>query len=153
MRQNRLSNRIFKSFQRHRRSLLLRLEHPDRSVLENHVHRSSRFGRCRSLFVRTDISLRTAPLTHSNPAKAVEGGSNRPGRGHAAPVLSLGLDISGAAKATFEGHHVHQSGSRWNERRTCETDMGAIMRLYWWSIERTNIVGAIRRFGLLPDLR
>ena len=74
MRQNRLSNRIFKSFQRHRRSLLLRLEHPDRSVLENHVHRSSRFGRCRSLFVRTDISLRTAPLTHSNPAKAVEGG-------------------------------------------------------------------------------
>jgi hypothetical protein len=56
--------------------------------------------------VRTDISLRTAPLTHSNPAKAVEGGSNRPGRGHAAPVLSLGLDISGAAKATFEGHHV-----------------------------------------------
>jgi hypothetical protein len=31
--------------------------------------------------------------------------------------------------------------------------MGAIMRLYWWSIERTNIVGAIRRFGLLPDLR
>ena len=56
--------------------------------------------------MRTDISLRTAPLTHSNPAKAVEGGSNRPGRGHAAPVLSLGLDISGAAKATFEGHHV-----------------------------------------------
>ena len=46
----------------------------------------------------------------------------------------------------------HQSGSRCNERRTCETDMGAIMRLYWWSIERTNIVGAIRRFGLLPDL-
>jgi hypothetical protein len=67
------------NLQRHRRSLLLRLEHPDRSVLENHVHRSSRFGRCRSLFARTDISLRTAPLTHSNPAKAVEGGSNRPG--------------------------------------------------------------------------
>jgi hypothetical protein len=110
--------------------------------------------------VRTDISLRTAPLTHSNPAKAVEGGSNRPGRGHAAPVLSLGPIFPGLPKqrsrgTTFSGptrFTSHQSGSRWNERRTCETDMGAIMRLYWRSIERTNIVGAIRRFGLLSDL-
>jgi hypothetical protein len=135
------------NLQRHRRSLLLRLEHPDRSVLENHVHRSSRFGRCRSLFARTDISLRTAPLTHSNPAKAVGGiepDSIFPGL---PKQRSRGTRSSGPTRFTS-----HQSGSRWNERRTCETDMRAIMRLYWRSIERANIVGAIRRFGLLPDL-
>ena len=75
-------------------------------------------------------------------------------------MLSLGLDISGAAKATFEGHHVlgadalHESsiGLSLEREAHMRTDMGAIMRLYWRSIERTNIVGAIRRFGLLPDL-
>jgi hypothetical protein len=42
MRQNRLSNRIFKSLRRRRRSLLLRLEHADRPALENHVSRTPR---------------------------------------------------------------------------------------------------------------
>src|ERR671911_11720 len=37
---------------RHRRSLLLRLEHPRRSAMENHVHRPPRLGRSRSLIVR-----------------------------------------------------------------------------------------------------
>ena len=37
---------------RHRRSLLLRLEHPCRSALENHVHRPPRLGAHRSLIVR-----------------------------------------------------------------------------------------------------
>src|SRR6266705_3134364 len=41
---------------RHRRSLLLRLEHPHRSALENHVHRLPRLGDRRSLFVRVGIS-------------------------------------------------------------------------------------------------
>src|SRR6266581_2673616 len=41
---------------RHRRSLLLRLEHPHRSALENHVHRLPRLGDRRSLFVRVGIT-------------------------------------------------------------------------------------------------
>src|SRR6266699_2130399 len=43
---------------RHRRSLLLRLEHPHRSALENHVHRLPRLGDRRSLFVRVGISAK-----------------------------------------------------------------------------------------------
>ena len=145
---------------RHRRPLLLRLEHAHRPALENHVHRPPRLGRRRSLIVRTGISLRTAPLTHSNPAKAVEG--DRTGQGEVTlppcchwDSIFPGLPKQRSRDTTFLGAdalHHYQSGSRWNERRTCETDMGAIMRLYWRSIERTNIVGAIRRFGLLPDL-
>jgi hypothetical protein len=42
---------------RHRRSLLLRLEHPHRSTLENHVHRTPRLGRRRSLNLRIGITL------------------------------------------------------------------------------------------------
>ena len=41
---------------RHRRSLLLRLEHPHRSALENHVHRTPRLGRRRSVNLRIGIS-------------------------------------------------------------------------------------------------
>ena len=40
---------------RNRRSLLLRLEHPHRSTLENHVHHSPRLGTRRSLIVRIGI--------------------------------------------------------------------------------------------------
>jgi hypothetical protein len=57
MRQNWLTNRIFKSFRRHRRSLLLCLEHPHRLALENHVHRSPRLGKRRSIIVRIGITL------------------------------------------------------------------------------------------------
>ena len=41
---------------RHRRSLLLRLEHPDRPALENHVHRTPRLGRRRSVNLRVSIT-------------------------------------------------------------------------------------------------
>ena len=41
---------------RHRRPLLLCLEHPDRSALENHVHRTSRMGNCGCLIMRIGIS-------------------------------------------------------------------------------------------------
>ena len=40
---------------RHRRSLLLRLEHPHRSALENHVHRTPRLGCRRSVNLRIGI--------------------------------------------------------------------------------------------------
>src|ERR1700674_4684252 len=40
---------------RHRRSLLLRLEHAHRAALENHVHRPPRLGNRRSLIVRIGI--------------------------------------------------------------------------------------------------
>ena len=43
---------------RHRRPLLLRLEHAHRSALENHVHRSPRLGSRRSLIVRIGIKRR-----------------------------------------------------------------------------------------------
>ncbi len=39
----------------HRRSLLLRMEHTDRSALENHVHRTPRLGLRRSLNLRNGI--------------------------------------------------------------------------------------------------
>src|SRR5262249_37850730 len=52
-RQNGLSNRILR---RHRRSLLLRLEHAHRSAVENHVHRPPRLGSRRSLNLRIGIS-------------------------------------------------------------------------------------------------
>ncbi len=42
---------------RHRRSLLLRMEHTDRSALENHVHRTPRLGGRRSLNLRIGISI------------------------------------------------------------------------------------------------
>src|SRR5262249_44251624 len=45
---------------RHRRSPLLRLEHPDRSTLENHVYCPPRLGGRRSLIVRVGISPRRA---------------------------------------------------------------------------------------------
>src|SRR4029077_17672108 len=41
---------------RYRRSLLLRLEHPHRSALEDHVHRSSRMGIHRSIIMRFGIT-------------------------------------------------------------------------------------------------
>ena len=41
---------------RYRRSLLLRLEHPHRSALENHVHRTPRLGNHGLLNVRIGIS-------------------------------------------------------------------------------------------------
>jgi transposase len=44
MRDNWLSNRIFKSYDDIRRSLLLRLEYARRPALENHVHRITPVG-------------------------------------------------------------------------------------------------------------
>ena len=41
---------------RYRRSLLLRLEHADRSALENHVHRTPRLGNRRSANLRVGIN-------------------------------------------------------------------------------------------------
>jgi hypothetical protein len=40
---------------RHRRTLLLCLEHPDQSAVEDHVHRKPRLGSRRSLIVRIGI--------------------------------------------------------------------------------------------------
>src|SRR5262249_6685147 len=45
----------FQILRRHRRSLLLRLEHPHRSAVENHVHRPPRLGSRRSLNLRIGI--------------------------------------------------------------------------------------------------
>src|SRR6266567_4241758 len=55
---------------RHRRSLLLCLEHPHRSALENHVHRPPRLGGRRSLFVRVGIILRLDMAARSDELKA-----------------------------------------------------------------------------------
>ena len=44
---------------RHRRSLLLRMEHADQSALENHVHRTPRLGGRRSLNLRIGINRRS----------------------------------------------------------------------------------------------
>jgi hypothetical protein len=44
MRQNWLSNRIFKSFDDIVDHLLLRQEHAHRSAVENHVHRAPQLG-------------------------------------------------------------------------------------------------------------
>jgi hypothetical protein len=66
MRQNWLSNRVFKSFDEHRRSLLLRLEYAHRPAMEDHVHRPARLGSRRSLVVKIGIATRIvgAPRTH-----------------------------------------------------------------------------------------
>src|SRR5262249_8089504 len=45
----------FQILRRHRRSLLLRLEHAHRSAVENHVHRPPRLGSRRSLNLRIGI--------------------------------------------------------------------------------------------------
>src|SRR5262249_31438503 len=55
MRQNWLSKPNFQILRRHRRSLLLRLEHAHRSAMENHVHRTPRLGSRRSLNLRLGI--------------------------------------------------------------------------------------------------
>src|SRR5262249_17439497 len=47
----------FQILRRHRRSLLLRLEHAHRSAVENHVHRAPRLGSRRSFNLRIGISL------------------------------------------------------------------------------------------------
>jgi hypothetical protein len=56
MRQNWLSNRDLQIFRRHRRPLLLRLEHSHRPTMEDHVHRVTRLGGRRSVIVRVGIS-------------------------------------------------------------------------------------------------
>jgi hypothetical protein len=56
MRQNWLSNRIFKSFDDIVEPPLLRLEHAHRSALEDHVHRASRVGQRRLLNAKTTPS-------------------------------------------------------------------------------------------------
>src|SRR5262245_51918188 len=48
----------FQILRRHRRSLLLRLEHAHRSAVENHVHRPPRLGSRRSLNLRIGINPR-----------------------------------------------------------------------------------------------
>src|SRR5262249_46855669 len=52
----------FQILPRHRRSLLLRLEHPHRSAVENHFHRPTRLGSSRSLKLRIGINAPTAAL-------------------------------------------------------------------------------------------
>ena len=67
MRQNWLSNRIFQILRRHRRSLLLRLEYPPRSALENHDHRPARLGSPRSVNLRIGIrpgARYSSPMMH-----------------------------------------------------------------------------------------
>src|SRR5262252_5868120 len=56
----------FQILRRHRRSLLLRLEHPHRSAVENHVHRPPRLGSRRSLNLRISISPLLAQSGHSS---------------------------------------------------------------------------------------
>jgi hypothetical protein len=56
MRHNWLSNRIFKSFDNIVDPLLLCLEYPHRSALENHVRHTSRLGRRRSVNLRIGVS-------------------------------------------------------------------------------------------------
>src|SRR5262249_54346625 len=46
----------FQILRRHRRSLLLRLEHAHRSAVENHVHRAPRLGSRRSFNLRIGIN-------------------------------------------------------------------------------------------------
>src|SRR5262245_11239383 len=46
----------FQTLRRHRRSLLLRLEHAYRSAVENHVHRAPPLGSRRSLSLRIGIT-------------------------------------------------------------------------------------------------
>src|SRR5262245_28271608 len=46
----------FQILRRHRRSLLLRLEHAHRSAVENHVHRAPRLGSRRSPNLRIGIN-------------------------------------------------------------------------------------------------
>src|SRR6516164_4248746 len=48
---------------RHRRSLLLRLEHPHRPAVEDHVNRASRLGLHRSIILRIGISA-SRPLSY-----------------------------------------------------------------------------------------
>ena len=49
---------------RYRRSLLLRLEHADRSALENHVHRTPRLGNRRSANLRVGMRCHLLPCRH-----------------------------------------------------------------------------------------
>src|SRR6201984_1748973 len=55
----------FQILRRHRRSLLLRMEHAHRSAMENHVHRAPRLGRRRSLNLRIGIKPYTRPRTRT----------------------------------------------------------------------------------------
>src|SRR6478752_1499336 len=48
---------------RHRRSLLLRLEHPHRSAVEDHVNRTARVGLHRSFNLRIGITVSRRPRT------------------------------------------------------------------------------------------
>src|SRR6185503_15682921 len=56
----------FQILRRHRRSLLLRLEHAHRSAVENHVHRPPRLGSRRSLNLR--IGIRPARIDRAQPS-------------------------------------------------------------------------------------
>ena len=62
---------------RYRRSLLLRLEHADRSALENHVHRTPRLGNRRSANLR--VGIRYCSL-HSRHIAIAEMPCSREGR-------------------------------------------------------------------------
>jgi transposase len=66
MRQNWLSNRIFKSFDDIVLPLLLRLEHTHRPTLEDYVHRATRLGSSRSLNLRIGI-MRASRSTRHRP--------------------------------------------------------------------------------------
>ena len=68
MRENWLSNRVFKSYRRHRRPLLRRLEQARRSTVADHVHRNARLG-LRVLIQRVlGINLALEPGASSSPS-------------------------------------------------------------------------------------
>src|SRR6516162_11136345 len=59
---------------RHRRSLLLRLEHPHRPAVEDHVNRASRLGLHRSIILRIGLipTLRSGRTRYSAPTPATQ---------------------------------------------------------------------------------
>jgi hypothetical protein len=65
---------------RYRRPLLLRLEHPHRSALEDHVHRASRVGQRRLLNVRIGISEEQDrfPYPRTDPSRRLAYGPTGP---------------------------------------------------------------------------
>jgi hypothetical protein len=62
-----ISGNLCGILRRYRRSLLLRLEHADRSAVENHVHRATRLDSSRSLNLR--IGIRRSELARVALAK------------------------------------------------------------------------------------
>ena len=81
---------------RHRRSLLLRLERPHQSALENHVHRTPRLGRRRSVNLRIGIT----------PADVYFG------RGQTILLERERIKRNTTRRAPFDAHHSGASRSK-----------------------------------------